>query len=156
ILPILQRSCQECHRPNSIAPMSLMTYEEVRPWAKAIKYRTGLGTRMGVMPPWYVEKNVGIRDYKNDISLSPQEVATLAAWADKGAPQGNPADAPALRTFEGSNTWAFGEPDLVVDSAPMTMKAGAPDWWGALPPVPTGLKEDRYVAAVQVQEVGSV
>ena len=63
IAPILQRSCQTCHRPNSVAPMSLITYEDVRPWARSIKLRTGLANRMGVMPPWFIDKHVGIQDY---------------------------------------------------------------------------------------------
>ena len=69
IAPILQRSCQSCHRPNSVAPMSLMNYEEVRPWARSIKQRTGLRNRMGVMPPWFIEKDVGIQDFKDDMKL---------------------------------------------------------------------------------------
>src|SRR5438128_2643854 len=73
ITPILQRSCQGCHRPDSVAPMSLISYEEVRPWAKAIKDRTGRGNRMGVMPPWFIDQNVGIQAYKDDISLSGTE-----------------------------------------------------------------------------------
>src|SRR4051812_10347044 len=59
VAPILQKSCQTCHRPNSVAPMSLITYEEVRPWARGIKARTSLGNRMGVMPPWFIDKHVG-------------------------------------------------------------------------------------------------
>ncbi len=70
VAPILQRSCQHCHRPDSVAPMSLLSYEDARPWARSIKQRTGLRDRMGVMPPWFIEKNVGIQDYKDDISLS--------------------------------------------------------------------------------------
>ena len=70
IAPLLQRSCQRCHRPDSIAPMSLITYEEVRPWARAMKYRTGLRSKPEAMPPWYMEKNIGIQKYKDDISLS--------------------------------------------------------------------------------------
>src|SRR6476660_197063 len=70
IAPILQRSCQNCHRPDGVAPMSLVTYEEVRPYARAIKQRTSIGPHRGVMPPWYIEKNVGIQNYKNDPSLS--------------------------------------------------------------------------------------
>lgn len=66
VAPILQRSCENCHRPDGVAPMSLVTYEDVRPWARAIKQRTGLGPKAGVMPPWYVEKNIGIQRYKND------------------------------------------------------------------------------------------
>src|SRR6059036_2312286 len=85
VAPILQRSCQRCHRPDSIAPMSLMTYEEVRPWARSIKTRTGLGPRAGVMPPWYMEKNIGIQKYKEDPSLSSEEIAKIAKWVDSGA-----------------------------------------------------------------------
>src|SRR5712691_875122 len=70
IAPILQRSCQNCHRPDGVAPMSLVTFDEVRPYARAIKQRTSIGPHRGVMPPWYIEKNVGIQKYKNDPSLS--------------------------------------------------------------------------------------
>src|SRR5438093_9801956 len=84
IAPILQRSCQNCHRADGVAPMALTTYEEVRPWARAIKQRTGIGPHAGVMPPWYVEKNIGIQEYQNDPSLSDEEVAMVAKWADAG------------------------------------------------------------------------
>ena len=94
IAPILQRSCQNCHQPNSAAPMSLITYQEVRPWARAIKERTLLRDKRGAMPPWYIEKNIGIQHYKNDPSLSDLEMAKIAKWADNGAPEGNPADLP--------------------------------------------------------------
>src|SRR5215510_6738776 len=82
IAPILRRSCESCHRPGGGAPMSLRTYEEVRPWARAIKQRTGIGPHAGVMPPWYMEKNIGIQKYKDDPSLSSKEVALVAKWAD--------------------------------------------------------------------------
>src|SRR5215469_5410833 len=91
IAPILQRSCQNCHQPNSVAPMSLITYKEVRPWAKAIKERTSRRDKQGAMPPWFIEKNIGIQHYKNDNSLSDVEIAKIAMWADNGAPEGNPA-----------------------------------------------------------------
>src|SRR6516165_6647275 len=94
IAPILQRSCQNCHQPNSVAPMSLITYKEVRPWARAIKERTALRDRRGVMPPWFIEKNIGIQHFKNDPSLSDLEITKIAKWADSGAPEGNPADLP--------------------------------------------------------------
>ncbi len=68
IAPVLQRSCQNCHRADGVAPMSLATYEEVRPYARAIKLRTGIGPHAGVMPPWYMEKNIGIQSFKNDPS----------------------------------------------------------------------------------------
>ena len=89
IAPILQRSCENCHRPDGVAPMSLRTYDEVRPWARAIKQRTGLGPRAGVMPPWYVEKNIGIQKFKNNPSLSATEIAMIAKWYDSGAPRGD-------------------------------------------------------------------
>ena len=92
IAPILQRSCQKCHRPDSLAPMSLIDYDEARPWARAMKFRTGLRDKQGVMPPWYIEKNIGIQRFKDDPSLNDEEIAMIAAWADNGAPRGDPAD----------------------------------------------------------------
>ena len=137
IAPILQRSCQNCHRPDGVAPMSLVTYEDVRPWARAIKQRTSIGPHRGVMPPWYIEKNVGIQKYKDDPSLSDQEVAMIGKWADSGAPRGNPADMPAPRTFEDANTWSIGTPDLIVSTRNVHVKGNAPDWWGEIESVPT-------------------
>jgi hypothetical protein len=157
IAPILQRSCQNCHRPDGVAPMSLVTYEEVRPWARSIKLRTGLGPRAGVMPPWYIEKNIGIQKYKNDPSLGAAEIATVAKWADSGAPRGNPADAPPPRQFAaGTGTWTIGKPDLVVSTKEVTVKANAPDWWGEIESVPIGLTQDRYVAALEIKEVNDI
>jgi hypothetical protein len=154
IAPILQRTCQRCHRPDSIAPMSLMTYEEVRPWARSIKTRTGLGPRAGVMPPWYMEKNIGIQKYKEDPSLSSEEIARIAKWVDSGAPRGNPSDMPPPRVFTGGGVeWQIGKPDLIVDSPSVELKANAPDWWGPVGEVPTGLTEDRYVSAVEYKEI---
>src|SRR5262245_31877013 len=129
IAPILQRSCQNCHRPDGVAPMALVSYEDVRPWAKAIKQRTSIGPHRGVMPPWYIEKNVGIQKYKNDPSLSALEIAKLGKWADNGAPQGNPAEMPPARTFDDASTWIIGEPDLVVRTKDITVKGDTPDWW---------------------------
>ena len=156
IAPILQRSCQSCHRPSSVAPMSLLTYEEVRPWARSIKQRTGLRNRMGVMPPWFIEKDVGIQQFKEDISLSDAEIETIATWVDAGAPRGNPADMPPPLVFTAADAWDIGEPDLIIDSPSFTMEAEAPDYWGALAPVPVGATEDRYVAAVQIKEISDV
>jgi hypothetical protein len=88
VAPIFQKSCQGCHHPDSIAPMSLMTYEEARPWARSIRRKVVARE----MPPWHIEKNIGIQKFKDDISLSDAEIATIAAWADGGAARGNPAD----------------------------------------------------------------
>jgi hypothetical protein len=156
IAPILQRSCQSCHRPASVAPMPLLTYEDVRPWARSIKLKTGLGSQRGAMPPWGIEKNIGIQRYKNDRSLSEDEIARIANWVDSGAPRGNPADMPAPLSFSDKNTWTIGEPDLVVRSEEVLVPAVAGDSWGSLLPVPTGLTEDRYVSAVEVREVNDV
>jgi mono/diheme cytochrome c family protein len=153
IAPILQRSCQSCHRPNSVAPMSLVTYEEARPWAASMKRRTAIRNRQGTMPPWYIEKDIGIQHYKNDISLSDDEVARIAAWADGGAPRGNPSDMPPPLTFAGPEGWTIGSPDLVVVTPSVSMKAVSPDWWGSAGFGDTGLTEDRYVSAVEIKEV---
>jgi len=108
IAPILQRSCENCHRAGGGGPMPMTSYEEVRPWARAIKTRTGLGPHAGVMPPWYAEKNIGIQKYKDDPSLSAAEVAMVAKWAD-------------------ANTWRIGTPDLIVTSKNIVVKANSPD-----------------------------
>ena len=156
IAPILQRSCENCHRPNGAGAMSLTTYEEVRPWARAIKQRTGIGPHAGVMPPWYMEKNIGIQRYKDDPSLSAVEVAMVAKWADTGAPRGNAADMPPAKVWSDGNVWRIGTPDLVVKGKDIIVKANAPDWWGEVESVPIPLDEDRYVAAVEVREVNDV
>jgi hypothetical protein len=156
IAPILQRSCENCHRADGVAPMPLTTYEEVRPWARAIKQRTGIGPHAGVMPPWYVEKNIGIQHFQNDPSLSDAEVAKIAKWADSGAPRGNPADMPPPKVYADRNAWAIGTPDLIVKTAEIEVKGNAPDWWGEIPRVPTGLTEDRYVTALEVKEINDV
>jgi hypothetical protein len=156
IAPILQRSCQNCHRPDGVAPMPLVTYEETRPWARAIKNRTGIGPRAGVMPPWYVEKNIGIQHYKDDVSLSDVEIATVAKWADTGAARGRPEDMPAPLKFDDAGTWRIGAPDLVVSTEEILVKSDSPDWWGEIKSIPLGLTEDRYVSAVEIREVNDV
>ena len=90
IAPILQRSCQNCHNPVGVAPTSLVTYQEARRYSRRIKERTAIRDRAGTMPPWYVEKNIGIQGYKQDTSLSDDEVAMIAAWADNRMPEGDP------------------------------------------------------------------
>lgn len=156
IAPILQRSCQNCHRTEGVAPMSLLTYEDARPFARAIKQQTALRQ----MPPWYIEKNIGIQKYVDDPSLSDAEIAMIARWADNGAPQGNPADMPAPRTFSGMRSFALsatlGKPDLILSSPEVTMKAGVPDWWGPIGDVPSGQAEDRYIRAAEYLEVNDV
>ena len=156
IAPILQRSCQRCHNNDGVAPMPLITYEDVRPWARAMKTRTSMGPKAGVMPPWFVEKDMGIQKFKDDISLNDAEIARIAKWADSGAPRGNPADMPKALDFSHSDKWTIGEPDLVLKSNDVKIPAVGPDWWGDLGLVPTGLTEDRYVSAVEVREVNNI
>ena len=149
IAPILQRSCESCHRPRGGAPMNLITYQEVRPWARAIKART----ESREMPPWFIDKNIGIQHFKDDPSLTAQEIALIGQWVDAGAPRGNPADLPPPRNWS-AGRWTIGEPDLVVQSPVATVEAVAADWFGGIsPPTPTGLATDRYVKAVEVKEV---
>src|SRR5712671_1346522 len=88
VVPILQAKCQDCHHTGGMAPMSLVTYEETRPWAAAMKQR--VETRM--MPPWHLDKTVGIQRFQNDLSLSDEQIATIVRWASEGAPLGNPKD----------------------------------------------------------------
>jgi len=156
IAPILQRSCQQCHRSNGVAPMSLVSYEEVRPWARAIKEKTLIGPHGGVMPPWFVEKEIGIQKFKNDPSLTDDEIAKIVKWTNNGAPRGNPADMPPPLSFDDSDKWTIGEPDLVLTSKEMTVPASGPDWWGDVGLIATGLTEDRYVSAVEVREVNDI
>jgi len=156
VAPILQRSCQNCHREGGVAPMPLVTYPQVRRYASRIKERTGIRDRAGAMPPWYVEKDIGIQHYKYDPSLSDEELATIAEWVDGGAPEGDPSDMPPPLTFDDSRFWTAGEPDIVVETQEVFMPAGAPDWWGEIPSVPIPLDEDRYVASVEIKEVNDI
>jgi mono/diheme cytochrome c family protein len=90
IAPIFQDKCEACHRPDSIAPMSLMTFGEARPWARSIKTRV----MDRQMPPWQIDRAVGIQKFKNDRSLTDEQVDTIVRWIDGGAPQGDPKDMP--------------------------------------------------------------
>src|SRR5262245_37855468 len=95
IAPIFQRSCQQCHQPGAVGPMSLMTYDEVRPWARSIKQKVVLGE----MPPYRYDRGIGIQNLKYDLRLSEAEVQTIVRWVDNGSPAGNPADLPPPRSF---------------------------------------------------------
>src|SRR4030081_3693526 len=85
VAPILQKACQNCHRPGAIAPMSLLTYQDARPWAKSIKQK-GASREM---PPWYIDRHIGISKFKDDPSLTDAEIATITKWVDQGAAAGN-------------------------------------------------------------------
>ena len=146
VAPIFQQNCQACHRPGSIAPMSLLTYEDARPWARSIKNQVILRQ----MPPWFIDKSVGVQHFSNDRSLADRDIATIVAWVDAGAPQGNPADMPSPRQFANSETWQIGQPDVIVTlPKDYVVKAKAPDQWPDIL-VDPGLKEDRYIQGVQI------
>ena len=146
IVPIFQRSCQVCHRQGEMAPMSLVTYQEVRPWARAIKNRVVARE----MPPWHVDKNIGIQAFKDDPSLSDEQIAMVSAWVDNGAPLGDPADMPPPVDFPDASEWQIGEPDLVVQYPAYQMPAEGPDLFGAFY-TDLDLDEDRYIRAIQTR-----
>src|SRR5438874_1492023 len=110
VAPILQNNCQVCHRPGSMAPMSLLTYADARPWAASIRRKVAARE----MPPWFIDKNVGVQHFSNDVSLTDTEIETISKWVDDGAPQGNPSDMPPARQLEDSQSWLIGQPDLIV------------------------------------------
>src|ERR1700738_3862734 len=101
IAPILEEKCQECHRKGTAAPMSLVSYEETRPWAKSIRQR--VITRN--MPPWHVDKTVGIQQFQNDRSLTDAQIATIVRWVDAGAPMGDPKDMPPPKQWPDEEGW---------------------------------------------------
>ena len=151
IAPIFQAKCEACHRPGSIAPMSLVTYQEARPWARSIKDR--VVSRQ--MPPWHIDPTVGITDFKNDRSITNEQIDTIVRWGDGGAPRGNPEDMPAAVDWPDESKWYFAEqfdgpPDLIVESTPYTVPAEATNaWWR--PRVPTGLTEQRWARAIEAR-----
>jgi hypothetical protein len=150
VAPILQAECQNCHRDGSMAPMSLVTYEETRPWAKAIKQR--VVTRN--MPPWHLDKTVGIQQFQNDMSLTDQQISIVSRWVDAGAPLGDPKDMPAPKQWPKDEGWQlaaqFGQPDFVISSPSYTMPAKGQDvWFKPLTPIP--LTEPRWVRAVEMR-----
>ena len=150
VAPILQQKCQVCHQPNSIGPMSLVTYDEAKTYARRIK--TKISQRL--MPPWYIDKTVGIQRFKNDRSLSDAEINTITQWVDAGTPMGDAKDLPAVAPKPPSNDWEFakqfGQPDLVLKSPPYTLAAHTQDKWFR-PVTETGLTEPRWVRAIEIR-----
>ncbi len=153
VAPIFQQKCQSCHQPNSIAPMSLITYEQSRPWARAIKQR--VSTRQ--MPPWHINPAVGVQKFKNDMSLTQQQIDTIVKWVDAGAPQGDPKDMPPPKPLDTEVKWraeedGFGAPDLVIRAPSFTMAAQHQDvWYRPTNDIP--LDEPRWVKLVEMRPV---
>ena len=144
VLPILQRNCQICHRPGQVAPMSFLTYQNVRPWAKAMK--AAVASRK--MPPWFADSHYG--PYLNDRSLKQEEIETIAKWADAGAPEGDPKDAPP--TVQWPEGWLI-KPDVIVTGPVMTVPAkpknNVVEWISVI--MPTGFTKDTWVTSVQIK-----
>ena len=147
---ILQEKCESCHRTGSMAPFALTTFEEVRPRARAIRQ----AVERRVMPPWHLDRTVGIQQFKNDRSLTDAQVDTIIRWVDAGAPMGDPADMPAPMKWADDAVWnfseLFGPPDLVLKSPAYTVLAQAQDAWYK-PVVETGVTEPRWVRAIEIR-----
>jgi mono/diheme cytochrome c family protein len=143
VAPIFYEHCAECHRPTMFAPMSLMSYEEARPWLRSIKQRVVART----MPPWGSDQPHGV--FKNDPRLSDAEVATIVSWIDSGAPKGDDKDLPARPQF--SEGWTIGKPDAVFA---MTEEFKIPAI-GTIEyqyiRIPVNLPEDRWMQAIEIK-----
>ena len=143
VAPILYKNCTGCHRPGDIAPMSLLTYEDTRPWAKAIRGQVATGQ----MPPWHATQERGT--FLNDRRLSAADRETLIRWVDGGAPKGDPKDLPLIPSF--STAWEIGTPDIVLS---MSKEYEVPAS-GTVPyqyfEIPTNFTEDKWVQAIEVR-----
>jgi hypothetical protein len=142
VAAIVHRSCASCHRPGQVAPMSLLTYDEARPWAKSIARRVADGT----MPPWHASG--GTASFANDRSLAAGEADALVRWSQAGAPAGDLAAAPAAPAFP-SDVWQLGEPDFVIALEQVEVPAGGPDQFPKLVGK-VALPEDKWVTAVEI------
>jgi len=142
VAPILYKHCAACHHANDIAPMPLLTYQEARPWAAAI--REAVLSRQ--MPPWKADSHYG--KWSNDSSLSDTEIATIKAWVDQGAKPGDPQRQPAPPEF--STDWKIGKPDLIIPIPPHALSAEGPDEYEHFT-VPTNFAEDRWVIAAELR-----
>jgi len=142
VAQIFYKNCAECHRPNSVAPMSLLTYKEARPWAKSI--RKAVANRE--MPPWDADPNVG--HFSNDISLSQEDIDTILAWVDQGTPSGDLERAPEPPTF--SDGWKLGEPDYILEMPEYQVAADGKD---GFPNIYLNIDttEEKYLRAVELQ-----
>jgi len=141
VAPIFYKSCVSCHHPGEIAPMSLMDYKTARPWAKAI--REAVVRRK--MPPWFADPRYG--HFSNDPRLIESEIETIKAWADSGAPEGDPKDLPAPPSF--AEGWRFGKPDRVIDIGQDFLVPAGRDLYSDFV-VPANLTEGIWIRAAQV------
>jgi hypothetical protein len=143
VAPILYKNCTTCHRPGEAAPMSLLTYKDARPWAKAIRQQVV----DGVMPPWHADPRYGA--FQNDRRLTPQEVETITSWVSQGAAEGDPTDLPPPPAYE--DGWNIGKPDLVISMQEdyAVPADGVVDYQHF--EVPTNLTEDQWIQAAEIR-----
>ena len=142
VAPILYGHCVACHHPGDIAPMSLLTYKEARPWAAAI--REAVLTRK--MPPWKADPHFG--KWSNDPRLSDADIATLKAWTEGGSPEGDPKSLPPTPQF--AEGWKIGKPDAVIAIPPHKLEGSGPDEYTYVT-VPTHFTEDRWIVAAELR-----
>lgn len=142
VLPILQRSCQSCHRAGGIAPMAFESYKQTRPYAEVIK----TAAQQKSMPPWFADPNIG--KFSNDPSLSEEQIAALAKWADAQAPEGDPQDAPP--ELQWSESWNIPQPDLVLQMSRRVKLPADGEVEYTYEIVPTGFRESRWVQRAEI------
>jgi hypothetical protein len=143
VAPIFYKNCTNCHRPGEVAPMSLLTFKDARPWAKSIATQVA----KGAMPPWHADPAHG--EFLNDRRLSQAEKDTIVSWANAGAPEGNPSDLPAPPTYV--NDWSFGKPDAVFSMSedyPIPAEGTIAYQYFE---VPTTFTEDKWIQAMEVR-----
>jgi thiol-disulfide isomerase/thioredoxin len=143
VSPILQKNCQNCHRPGEVGPFSLITYKQAVTWAEDIKTYTA--NRQ--MPPW--KPSAAAFEFHNDRRLSDAEIKTLAEWADGGVPEGDPKDAPKPVTY--ADGWMLGKPDLILTADDdFLLGPSGPDAFRCFV-LPTNLPEDKYIIGYEVR-----
>jgi hypothetical protein len=143
VLPVIQSHCQVCHRPGEIAPMPFVTYEETKKWAVPIRE----SVRTKKMPPWFADPRFG--HFSDDLSLTPQQIDTLAAWAEAGAPAGDPHDAPPPRHW--TTAWNIDQPDRIVQMPTVVPIPAHGDVEYTYEVVSTGFKKDMWVQSSEVR-----
>ena len=151
VVRILQESCQRCHQPGGIGPMPLETFEQVRSWAPMIRENV----LRRVMPPWHLDPTIGIQEYKNDFSLSEEEIQTLVTWVDAGTPEGDPSNLPPPVQWPKWDQWeletTLGPPDMVFETGPIEVRAEGGDFWPSVDVEWPALDEPRFLKAAEIK-----
>ena len=151
VVRVLQEKCQRCHQPGGIGPMPLETYEQAKAWAPRIKENV----RRRIMPPWHLDPTIGIQEYKNDFSLSDEQIEILVAWVDNGAPEGDSSNLPPPVDWPNWLEWELepdlGEPDMVFESGPISVRAEGGDFWPSIDVEWPALEKPKYLKAAEIR-----